>query len=102
MPAYIGEEINGFWENKHIAYDYKELTTEKILMKTESFKSIIKPYKDEAKKEGQTLKEFYEGLGFCESYKEWRKSSMIQGMITEKKLKMIHMRNKDKFMWILI
>lgn len=102
MPTHVGKHINGMWENLFTAYSYKELTTKRILKETETYNKTIKEYEDAGKEEGLTAKEFYNYLGMCDSWEEFVKSSLIDGMIKENKLKTWHNRKDDKFMWYLV
>jgi hypothetical protein len=102
MPTYVGKYENGFWENKFIGYTNKELTTEKILKETETYKNTIKEWADMGEEEGVSAKEFYNSMGMCETWEEFVKSSLIDGMIKEKKLKMYHDRNNDRMLYHLI
>jgi len=96
MPTYL---TNKEGQSVAIAYTYSELTTEKILVETETYKEKIKEYAD---MEGyDDLETAYDSLGMSETYKEYIKSCLIGGMIKEGKLKSYHDRENDKFLWIL-
>ena len=86
--------------NQFIGYEYKEL--DKILIETETYKKTIKEWEDMGKEEDMSAEEFYNSMGMSETWEEYVKSSLIDGMLKEKKLKMFHDRRNDKFFWYLI
>ena len=100
MPTYL---TNKEGQSVAIAYTYSELTTEKILVETETFKKNKKRELDTyAGFEGyDTLKAAYDSLGMCETYEGYIKTCLIGAMVKEGKLKSYHDRENDKFLWIL-
>ena len=96
MPTYL---TNKEGQSVAIAYTYSELTTEKILVETETYKEKLKEYAD---MEGYyNLEAAYDSLGMSETYAEYIKSCLIGAMVKEGKLKSYHDRMNDKFLWIL-
>ena len=96
MPTYL---TNKEGQSVAIAYTYSQLTTEKILVETETYKEKLKEYAD---MEGyDDLEAAYDSLGMDETYEEYIKSCLIGAMIKEGKLKSYHDRMNDKFLWIL-
>ena len=100
MPTYL---MNKEGQSDAIAYTYSELTTEKILVETETYKEKLKEYQKAADDwdGGITLRQFYDYLGMDEDFDSFIKSSLINGMIEEGKLKSYHDRMNDKFLWFL-
>jgi len=91
------------FNNQFIAYEYEELNDFGILKETETSKKKIQELQDYADSGGyDNLKEAYNSLGMSDTYEEYVKSSLIDGMITENKLKSYHDRKNDKFVWYLI
>ena len=89
--------------NQFIGYEYNELNKFGVLKETETSKKKIQELQDYADSEGyDNLKEAYESLGMSDTYEDYVKSSLINGMLKEKKLKMFHDRRNDKFFWYLI
>ncbi len=91
------------FNNQFIAYEYEELNDFGILKETETSKKKIQELQDYADSGGyDNLKEAYNSLGMSDTYEEYVKSSLIDGMIKENKLKSYHDRKNDKFVWYLI
>ena len=91
------------FNNQFIAYEYNELNKFGVLKETETSKKKIQELQDYADSEGyDNLKEAYESLGFDYDYKTYKKDTLIDGMIKEKKLKSVHNYIHDKIFYYLI
>ena len=101
MPTYL---TNKEGQSVAIAYTYSELTTEKILVETETFKKNKKRELEEytAFEGYDDLEAAYDSLGMSETYAEYIKSCLIGAMVKEGKLKSYHDRENDKFLWFLV
>jgi hypothetical protein len=83
-------------------YTYKELTSENILKETETYTKKMKEYEDAGKDEGMSAKEFYDYLGMDETWEEFVKETLIDGMVREKKLKTFHDITDGRMLYYLI
>ena len=91
MPSNYGD--------KYICYSYDEV--DEILIETETYKKKMKDFDDFCQNGLGIFPESACEEIFDKSYWEFKKCSLIDGMIEEKKLKSYHDREKDKFMWFL-